>query len=506
MRFKHFKPIFETLKTSVSSDNLEGLKDLIARRIRELPDDENTAKALQEIEDLLQHLGHGGRIGSIGKEVLDVNDEAVKDAKKVLARLILSIAEEVNASPKDKAKFFNLWKKDELVNVDLLLSKDKVDFSAVFNSYGTNPLLTEFVDEVMSISELGMGRGEFGLNVLSKSISVSKAGKKEEGDAAGGKKGDLQITLGEKTFQVELKTEGAGAARFGDQEVRPAEGFEAAAVALNNYVKKHKMYSQLDRKLSGSGMNINQVIQFHQLIPPVDKKKFLGLVRDCLNLIFGNIKGGRKEHLLRLKRNVNEIMAAIEVGDNGGAAQAYSQASFNFYMSRKHDDGVLYTNLNNKTFVFYDDAAQLLDQGLRFHASTPYISATKDPVRSVYPQISVQATTFGGTAARAGLKQLSKGKTPLTAPDFDSKMIQWATQLANRRGVNNQRVILGLATNAMKMIQQKIPSDQIIDNLEQMYPQIAPKIKQPQPAAIPRQPVAAPQPAPVAAPQPAPTI
>jgi len=199
-------------------------------------------------------------------------------------------------------------------------------------------------------------------------------------------------------------------------------------------------------------------------------------------------------------------MSAIEVGDNGGAAQAYSQASFNFYMSRKHDDGVLYTNLNNKTFVFYDDAAQLLSQGLRFHASTPYISATKDPVRSVYPQISVQSTTFGGTAARAGLKQLSKGKTPLTAPDFDSKMIQWATQLANRRGVNNQRIILGLATNAMKMIQQKIPSDQIIDNLEQMYPQIAPKIKQPQPAAIPRQPVAAPQPAPVAAPQPAPTI
>jgi len=170
-------------------------------------------------------------------------------------------------------------------------------------------------------------------------------------------------------------------------------------------------------------------------------------------------------------------MAAIEVGDSGGAAQAYSQASFNFYMSRKHDDGVLYTNLNNKTFVFYDDAAQLLAQGLRFHASTPYISATKDPVRSVYPQISVQATTFGGAAAQKGLKQITKGKNPVADPEFNQKVMNWATEFAARRNVANQRVIQGMTTNAIKLIQQQVSSDQIIASLEKLYPQLAPKVK-----------------------------
>ena len=499
MRFRQFK-IVETLKTTVSSDKLDGLKDLIARRIRELPDDENTAKALQEIEDMLQHISAGGRMGSISKELLAVQDDAVSDAKKVLARLVLSIAEEFSVTQEQKTEFFNLWKKDQIVNVATLLNPDNrgvaISFADAFNGYGQNPLITEFVDEVMTVSELGMGRGEFGLNVLSKSIAVSKGGKKD--DEGGGKKGDLQITLDGKTFQVELKTEQGGAARFGDQEVRPAEGFESAAIELNNFVKKHKAYKTVGFTLSGSGMNLNQAIKFHQVIPSSDKGRFLGLVRNCLSLIFGNIQGGRKEHRMRLKNNVNEIMSAVEVGDNGAAAQAYSQASFNFYMSRKHDDGVLYTNLNNKTFVYYDDAAQLLAAGLRFHASTPYISATKDPVRSVYPQISVQSTTFGGQAAQKELKQMSKGKAPLSAPDFNQKLAGWATSLANRRGVTNQRIINGMAVNAMKMIQQKMSSDDIIAELERLYPQLAPKIK----TGVVKQAPAA-QPAPQPAPQPA---
>jgi hypothetical protein len=503
MRFCQFKhPIKETLSYNISADHLSGMKDLIARRIRSLPDDDATQRALQEIEDMLQHLGKGGRIGAIGKQIDDVKDNAVKDARKILARLVMSIIEETQATTAQRAEFFEIWQNDKIVNIEGLLSHDRIDFAGAFNGYGTNPIMTDFVDEVMSISELGMGRGEFGLNVLSKSISVAgKASKSpnSEEDEGGSKKGDLQIKLNGKVYQVELKTESGGAARFGDQEVRPAEGFEAAAVALNTYVKKHKMYNNLSRKLSGSGMNLNQAIEFHQMVPTADKSKFIGLVQNCLNLIFGNIKGGRKDHLTRLKRNVNDIVSAIQVGDAGGAAQAYSQASFNFYMSRKHDDGVLYTNLNNKTFVFYDDAAQLLDQGLRFHASTPYISATKDPVRSVYPQISVQTTTFGGQAAQAGLKQMSKGKNPLEAPDFNSKMVNWAMTLANRRGVTNQRVITGMATNAMRMIQQKMSSEQIIAELERMYPQLAPKIKQPTKVAAP-QPVAPTPPAPAPAP------
>jgi len=484
--------LLETVHTTINAPELEGMKDLISRRIKQLPDDENTAKALKEIEDLLQHVGAGGRYGSIGKEVDSVQDRAVHDAKKVLARLVLSIIEETGASPEQRAEFFKLWKSDKLVNIGALLSYERVDFAGTFNGYESNPIVKEFVDEVMNVSELGMGRGEFGLNVLSKSISVS--GKSSSEDEAGGsKKGDLQVSYKGKTYQVELKTEAGGAARFGDQEVRPAEGFEAAAVALNHFVKSNKIYKTIGFKLSGSGMNLNQAIAFFQALPPADQSKFLGHVRRCLTLIFGNIKGGRATHLSRLKRNVNEIMAAIQSGDNGAAAQAYSQASFNFYMSRKHDDGVLYTNLNNKTFVYYDDAAQLLAQGLRFHASTPYISATKDPVRSVYPQIGVTSTTFGGDAAQKGIKKLAKPKNPFSDPDFVNKITQWSTTLANRRGIRNQRIINQMNNLTAGMIQARLSADQIIPELERRIPALRPQVSAPvqqQPAPVQQQPAA----------------
>jgi len=70
---------------------LEGMKDVISRRIKSLPDDDATAKALKEIENLLSHIKHGGRLGSINKEIEDIQDRAVQDAKKVLARLVLRL-------------------------------------------------------------------------------------------------------------------------------------------------------------------------------------------------------------------------------------------------------------------------------------------------------------------------------------------------------------------------------------------------------------------------------
>jgi hypothetical protein len=468
--------VSENLTSQLSAPHLDGLKDVLTRRIKGLPDDEATAKALKDIEDLLSHVQHGGRHASISREISEIQDRAVQDAKKVLARLVLSIMEELGASPEQRREFFDIWQANGLVNVDALLSNNKVDFPAVFNGYTSNPIVKEFVDEVMMIQELGMGRGEFGLNVLSQSITVAgKASKADNDEDSGSKKGDLQIKAGDKTYQVELKTEMGGAARFGDQEVRPAEGFEAAAVALNTFVKNNRAYKNLGSKLSGSGMNVNQAIAFNKIITPADRAKFLSLVRTCISLIFGNTKGSRKDYALRLKKNVNAIMAAIESGDNGEAAQHWSQASFNYYMSKKHDDGVLYTNLNNKSFIYYNDAEQLEAQGLRFHASTPYISATKDPVRSVYPQIGVQQTTRGGDAAQAGIKKLSKGKNPLSNPDFVNKITNLATTLASRRGIKNQKIISGITQVMSTMIANKIPPDQVIQQLEQKFPQLAPK-------------------------------
>ena len=507
MRFRQFKPsLSEAISTSASADHLEGMKDLIANKIKLLPDDEATQKALKEIEDLLDHVNAGGRISRVGKEIDQIEDSAVRDARKILSRLVLSIAEEVGASPEQRAEFFELWKNDQIVNVAGLLSNKKMTFKDTFTGYGKNPLITEFVDEVMNIAELGMGKGEFGLNVLSKSVEIPKQSKSADGkEGSGSKKGDLVMILDGVKYQVECKTESGGAARFGDQEVRPAEGFEAAAVALNNYVKENKLYKRnmFGWKLSGSGMNLNQAIDFYQAITPGEQSRFMGLVRTCLNLIFGDIKGGRPAHRTRLKKNVNEILAAIESGDNGGAAQSYSQASFNFYMSRKHDDGVLYTNLNDKTFVFYDDAEQLLAQGLRFHASTPYISATKDPVRSVYPQISVQSTTFGADAATKGLKKIYKKPKATSDDEHLEKVYSWAAAFAQRRNVTNQRIIQSMANATADLIAKGVATPDIMAQLEEMFPQLKPKVLRTQPAPTPKPTVATPPPPP-AEPAPAP--
>jgi hypothetical protein len=107
----------EAIHTTISAPELEGLKDIISRRIKELPDDESTQKALKEIEDLLSHVSHGGKFGSISKEILEIQDRAVKDAKKVLARLVLSIMEEVGATPEQRADELVKYAK-RLENID----------------------------------------------------------------------------------------------------------------------------------------------------------------------------------------------------------------------------------------------------------------------------------------------------------------------------------------------------------------------------------------------------
>jgi len=509
MRFRDI--LLETVHTSISAPELGGMKDVIARKIQQLPDDEATAKALKDIEDLLKHVGAGSKYKSINKELDSIQDRAVHDARKILARLVLSIIVETGATPEQQEEFFNSWKDDAIVNKEALLSNEKVDFATIFTGYGQNPIVTDFVDEVMTIQELGMGRGEFGLNVLSKDITVAGKKSNDDDEEGGSKKGDLQIKLGGKAHQIELKTEMGGAARFGDQEVRPAEGFESAAIALNKFVKSHEMYKNLSRKMSDSGLNLNQAIEFNQLLRGADQRKFLGLVHKCISLIFGNSnsKGAREDYAIRLKNNIDEIMNSIEAGQNGEAAQQWSQASFNYYMSKKHDDGVLYLNLNNKSFIFYKYAEQLLAQGLRFHASTPYISATKDPVRSVYPQIGIQATTFGGDAAKSGLKKIAKGKNPLSNPGFTNKIVNWAMTLCSRRNITDQETINQVIQHTMKLIQTRMSAEQIISELEVKFPQLnvasnTTAAQVPQPAAptepVPAQPPPA-EPAPEQQPQ-----
>lgn len=508
MRFTDLKTLSNSL-FEMAAAALDDLKSVIASKIKELPADEGTVKTLREIEDLLRDVNAGGRMGLINKDLASVDDPAVNASQRMLARYIMSI----ESTPEERNELFTLWRKDALVNKKQLFSGDRVSFAEVFNGYSNNKLIEELVNDVMEVNRLGHGKGEFGLNVLSKSINYPE-----------GTKGDLILNWNGKTYQVEVKTSSVtvsvdpetgkekvskSSARFGDQEVSPAVGFEQAGKELNDFVSGTGAYK--NRKgfkisgLSGYGVNLNKAVNFMQNSTPEDQKKFMGLARKCISLIFGNFpkdKPARKDYTVRLKKNVNEILDAIESGNAQQAAQAYARASFNYYMARKHDDGVLYIDLGAKTFVWYNSAEALREKGLRFHADTISISATKDPGRAVYPQIYVEPSTFGGERAGKELKKLKVGKRT-NMEEFKTQMLGWATRFANIRNVTNQRIIHKMAIRAIEMRLQGLETEDIINTLEQEIPQLQvakPRQLTQQPAQT-TPPVAEPQTA--VAPQPA---
>lgn len=207
--------LFETPAPTV--DELESLKNIIAGKIKQLPADAETAKALREIEDLLSHVNVGGRSGIIGKELDSIADPTVTAAQKMLARYILSL----DMTPEQRTELFTLWREDKLVNRSKLLTKGKKTIADVINKYNENPAVKELVDDLMSVQALGQGKGEFALSVLSKNIAKPD-------------KGDLVVD-GRK---VEVKTTDGGAGRFTDQEVRPGTGFEQAARDLNAFANQ----------------------------------------------------------------------------------------------------------------------------------------------------------------------------------------------------------------------------------------------------------------------------
>lgn len=431
--------IFEDAMPTI--DELEGMKSVIASKIKQLPSDDATAKALKEIEELLQHVHAGGRMGMIYDQLEKINDPSVLAAQKILARYILSI----ESTPEERKEFFSLWKADNLVDIPKLLSKKNHSFAEIFKAYGTNNLVKEFVDDVMSIDALGHGKGEFGLSVLSKKIWKPADGK-----------GDLKMRLGKKDMQIECKTTDVGAARFSDQQVRPAPGYEQAAIDLNNFISNNKTYPM---KVPAYGVNIDNAIKFAQNVGTADRTKFLTLVQRVVTLIFGGKSAD--------KQDVNAIVSAIKAGDSGGAKQAWSQASFNYYMSFKEDDGVLAINLRNKDFVFYTNAQDLTKQGLRFHADTAYMSTVKDPARGVYPQLQVMATTYGGKEA---MRQLPKYDKKKAESEFLNGVNEWAKSFALRRGVKDSKVVTGMAKSVLQMMRSDTPNATIMTTLEKQFP------------------------------------
>jgi hypothetical protein len=364
---------------TTNNRELEAFKATIASRIKELPPDDATVKALKEIEDLLKHVHAGGKMGIINGELQRIEDPTVTAAQKLLARYIMSL----DMTPEQREELFTLWRSDKLVNRKKLITPGKHSFNEIINKYDTNPVIKELVNELMRMATLGQGKGEFGLSVLSKNIN------KPEG------KGDLLID-GKK---IEAKTTDGGAGRFTDQEVRPGNGFEAAARALNEFVLSR---GQPQPK---SGLSLSNAINVAKELDKKDLKQYYALVEKVINLIFNSTQP------------TAPIMQAIKDGNLGATIQQYVRANFNYYMSMKDDEGVLYINLVKDPIstVFFRDADELAKSGLRLHAGTAYITSIADH-RLPYPQTEIVDTTFGARAQAKTEKDMPKSTKATTGP------------------------------------------------------------------------------------------
>jgi hypothetical protein len=369
----------EAATQTTNNRELEAFKATIASRIKELPPDDATVKALKEIEDLLKHVHAGGKMGIINGELQRIEDPTVTAAQKLLARYIMSL----DMTPEQREELFTLWRSDKLVNRKKLITPGKHSFNEIINKYDTNPVIKELVNELMRMATLGQGKGEFGLSVLSKNIN------KPEG------KGDLLID-GKK---IEAKTTDGGAGRFTDQEVRPGNGFEAAARALNEFVLSR---GQPQPK---SGLSLSNAINVAKELDKKDLKQYYALVEKVINLIFNSTQP------------TAPIMQAIKDGNLGATIQQYVRANFNYYMSMKDDEGVLYINLVKDPIstVFFRDADELAKSGLRLHAGTAYITSIADH-RLPYPQTEIVDTTFGARAQAKTEKDMPKSTKATTAP------------------------------------------------------------------------------------------
>lgn len=491
MRFndiKFFSPIFEMASAAITD-----LKKQLAGKIKELPADEATVKTLREIEDLLRDVNAGGRTGKLNKDLASIQDPIVRESHMLLARYINQIISFGNATPEDRKELFDLWRADKLVDRDALLGGDLAGFTEIFNGYGSNPIIQELVDELMVISALGHGKGEFGLSVLSKSINKPESGK-----------GDLLVNHNGKEHKVEVKTADIGkdktkvdpvtgkktvikgkmsSARFGDQEVVPATGYEAASAELNDFV--NKKLPKGEKKLGQSGLNVPKAIELLQTLNPADSNKLLGMIRRNVKLIFGKkFENARPDYQAKLTKNINGILSSIEKGDASSALQYWSRANFNYYMAAKHDDGVLFINIPQRTAIYYDSAEDLGGKGLRLNADTTYISGG-DPKRTVYPQIQVTPTTYGAATAGQELTKLSKKtpKNPEKVAEFKQQMLGWAERFANLRGVRDKRIIQKMAIIATEMRLQGTDTNSIIAELEKQIPQLQVQYARPVPQA-----------------------
>jgi hypothetical protein len=427
------------------------LKMALAGKIKTLPQTAEAFKTLREIEDLLQHVHAGGRLGLINNIISEIPDESVKEAHRELARFIASI----DMTPEQRDDLFKRWKSDQLVNIKALLTPGLHTFKEIINGYTTNPAIKELTDELMRVEAYGHGKGEFILNVFSKSIGKPEGGK-----------GDLLIA----GKHIEVKTTDAGGARFGDQEVQPGEDYLQAVLNFKNTILAPMRFS------SQAASGINAVTIQDLYTKSKNQKAFAKAITPVLTSLYP-------------QANTKECLAALFSGDQGRLKQALAVASLENYMNIKKDYGVLYTDISREPyrFIFFRNNQELNDAGFRLDIGAQYLVTTNTQ------RIAAQFTIV--PSGRLAGQQLQQLVTKPGAKKGDP-IKDWASNFARNFNVTDPATVEKIAAYAKQLHDQGVAADQIVPMVQKQF-----KItytKKPS-----KKPATAPAPAPVAPTQPA---
>ena len=340
----------------IESPQVASLQKALIAKIQQLPADDSTLKALKEIEDLLNAVGAGGRMGMVNNQLEEIGDEDVTKARKLLAKYVLSI----DADPADKKAMMDAWKADKLIDIKSLMSPVYHKITDVVIGYDSNPAIQQLTDDLVEIAALGQGKGEFMLSVMSKKVM-----KKQKGD----------LVIDGKN--IELKTSDGGAGRFYDQEVRPNTNWPTLS---ENYLNTYK--EEIDAaglKVPGTGMKIDMISKVAEVMPSEKVEQHKKDLNDIFKAIFPT-------------QDVGSAVESALAGNVGEAKQRFARLSLDNYLSIKDDDAVLMIDLNTKpiSLAIFASAADLYGAGLRLHAGTIYPIATD--ARYAYPQVKIAKT------------------------------------------------------------------------------------------------------------------
>jgi len=342
------------------------LKDRIIQKLQALPDDPETESLIDKIEVMLNDLGVGGRVASLANRVEKIDDADVKRAIRKVAKIVSTI----DMTNNERETLFKKWNADEIVNTKLLTTGGTHSMPEVYEGYGTDPIITELVDDFNDVIAYGIGPGEFGLSCLSKRITGIGSGKG---------KGDLIINK----KNVELKTTNVGSGRFKDRGY-PASDYETK---VKNFYNKYKETIEESKLASKAGINLSQLIS---LVKIVNNGEIVNEIKDILVGLFRFIP----EEKTTLH---SDVASAISKGQLNQLKSLYGRLNVDNYMYQKRSqgilDGVLFMNLPKKRMTYMTQSGDLAGSGMRLHIDTAYPIALSDPQQNPYPQIGITETS-----------------------------------------------------------------------------------------------------------------